>query len=168
VFIGFLPSKSGTARIEKVQVVAQEPRVCILYESPHRIGRTLQELVEASSSRGGVEREVVVARELTKKFEELYRGPLSQAASHYNQDEGAKGKGEFTVVLGPIPEAPPPTGEEMEATITSMLTELMREQSGGQNLSTSEAVKKVTKALGQPKSKVYRISLALKVSWGEE
>ncbi|MEX1138482.1 MAG: 16S rRNA (cytidine(1402)-2'-O)-methyltransferase [Bacteroidota bacterium] len=70
VFEGFLPVKKG--RKTKLEELKNERRTVVLYESPHRIVKTLTEI---GSTFG--ERQVVVARELTKKFEEIVRGPLS-------------------------------------------------------------------------------------------
>jgi 16S rRNA (cytidine1402-2'-O)-methyltransferase len=70
VFEGFLPHKKG--RKTRMQELKEETRTIVLYESPHRIERTLQELSEAFG-----ERAAVLARELTKKFEEVRRGTLS-------------------------------------------------------------------------------------------
>lgn len=63
------------------------------FESPHRMARTLSELAEMAP-----DRMVLVARELTKKFEELFRGPLKDAARHFAE---VAPRGEFTVVLSP-------------------------------------------------------------------
>lgn len=70
VFEGFLPVKKG--RKTKLGILKTETRTIILYESPHRVLKTLEELKSAFG-----ERKVVVARELTKKFEETVRGPIS-------------------------------------------------------------------------------------------
>ncbi|MBI2620413.1 MAG: 16S rRNA (cytidine(1402)-2'-O)-methyltransferase [Ignavibacteriales bacterium] len=70
VFEGFLPVKKG--RKTRLGILKSEPRTIILYESPHRMLKTLNEVFEVFG-----ERQVVVARELTKKFEEIVRGPLS-------------------------------------------------------------------------------------------
>ncbi len=70
VYEGFLPVKKG--RKTRIQGLKDEKRTIVLYESPHRVLKTLSELHEAWG-----DRQVVVARELTKKFEEVVRGPLS-------------------------------------------------------------------------------------------
>lgn len=174
--MGFLPSKAGTARRNKVRQVAEERRICILYESPHRITRTLRELheltLEDPTSCG--KRDVVVARELTKRHEDIFRGSLAEAADYYQPKEEGKGggsqpsstlKGEFTVVLGPVEAEAPPTEEEAQASMADRLTQLMKGEGG---MSTSEAVKQVSKALGLPKSKVYKVALELREEWGEK
>lgn len=94
VFEGFLPSRKG--RQTRMRIVATETRTVVLYESPHRIARTLRELVETC----GTDRPAAVARELTKRFEEVRRGTLGELAAHF--DGSAKAKGEFVVVIGAL------------------------------------------------------------------
>jgi 16S rRNA (cytidine1402-2'-O)-methyltransferase len=72
VFEGFLPVKKGRRRV--LERLREEERTIVLYESPHRIERTLSDLLNALG-----DRRAVIARELTKKFEEVVRGTLSEA-----------------------------------------------------------------------------------------
>jgi 16S rRNA (cytidine1402-2'-O)-methyltransferase len=89
VFEGFLPHKKGrTSQIEKLK---GEGRSIILYESPHRIVRTLQELAQSFGDRRGA-----VSRELTKKFEEVRRGTLAELAEYFSRSTP---KGEFVIVI---------------------------------------------------------------------
>ncbi len=90
IFEGFLPHKKG--RKTRLGQLAKETRTIILYESPHRLLRTLSEL---SIFMG--DRRIVVAREITKKFEEIYRGNISQALIHFSQKSI---KGEFVLIIG--------------------------------------------------------------------
>lgn len=90
-FEGFLPRRAGRRR-KRLKELASEPRTVILYESPHRLLRTLKELLEVMG-----EREVVLARELTKRFEEFRRGPISQLLAEV-EEEGVKG--ELVLLLG--------------------------------------------------------------------
>ncbi len=89
VFEGFLPVKKG--RKTKLEILRTEPRTIILYESPHRILKTLGE-IQASFG----DRQVVVARELTKKFEEIVRGKLSMVLPHLT---GKPTRGEYVIVV---------------------------------------------------------------------
>ena len=89
VFEGFLPVKKG--RKTRFEFLVDEPRTIIFYESPHRIIKTLTELLQYFG-----EREVAVCRELTKKFEETIRGPLSGVISKLEQ---RKPRGEFVIIL---------------------------------------------------------------------
>jgi len=88
VFIGFLPHKKG--RQTKLREIAEEKRTIILYESPFRIIKLLNELLEFAG-----DREVSVSRELTKKFEQTCRGNISEVLPQIKE------KGEFVVILGP-------------------------------------------------------------------
>jgi len=92
VFEGFLPKKKG--RQTRLSQIATEPRTTILYESPHRLLRTLDELVVQC----GEDRPVAVARELTKTYEEIERGTLREVHSYFA--EYNKVKGEIVIVLG--------------------------------------------------------------------
>lgn len=90
VFEGFLPHKKGRQTILKE--LATEPRTIVLYESPHRLIKTLEQLVEYLGS----ERRVSVSRELTKKFEETKTGTATEVLEHFRQKEV---KGEIVLVI---------------------------------------------------------------------
>ena len=90
VFEGFLPIKKG--RKTKLEQLAAEERTIILYESPHRLTKTLQELAQYF----GAERQAAVSRELTKMFEETRRDTLHNLAAHYSQHNP---KGEIVIVV---------------------------------------------------------------------
>jgi len=96
-FEGFLPKK-GKERRGRIQRIAGEDRAVVLYESPHRLRKTLAELAEAL----GPEHPVAVARELTKRHEEIFRGTLAEALAHFQNP-----RGEFVIVLAPAPARPP-------------------------------------------------------------
>ncbi|MDP1678458.1 MAG: 16S rRNA (cytidine(1402)-2'-O)-methyltransferase [Bacteroidota bacterium] len=89
VFEGFLPHKKG--RKTKLERLKDEHRTIVLYESPHRILKTLQELLEYCG-----ERKVVVGREMTKIYEEIIRGNLSDVVKDFSTRVI---KGEFVIVL---------------------------------------------------------------------
>jgi len=88
LFLGFLPTKKG--RQSKLKEISNEKRVMVLYESPYRIKKLLGELLEFVG-----DKEVVVCRELTKKFEEVYRGKVSEISNQIKE------KGEFVVIIKP-------------------------------------------------------------------
>jgi len=90
VFEGFLPHKKG--RQKRLQELLEDERTVVFYESPHRIIKLLNELVKYECS----ERRIALCRELTKLHEEIFRGTVSDALSHF--DEKAP-RGEFVVVL---------------------------------------------------------------------
>ncbi len=90
VFEGFLPLKKG--RHTMMKQLAEEERTIVLYESPHRLVKTLKELAEYM----GTERHAAVCRELTKMFEETRKGSLQELAAHY---EAHAPKGEIVLVI---------------------------------------------------------------------
>jgi 16S rRNA (cytidine1402-2'-O)-methyltransferase len=96
VFEGFLPHKKGRQTLLKA--LALEPRTVVLYESPHRLIKTLDQIMEFM----GPDRLVSVSRELTKKFEETKTGPASEVLLHFRQQEV---KGEITIVIHGNPAA---------------------------------------------------------------
>lgn len=90
-FEGFLPHQKG--RQTRLKTLSEETRTIVLYESPHRLLKTLQQLSEFL----GTERPASVSRELTKLFEETARGTLAQLIAHF----GSKAiKGEMVIVVG--------------------------------------------------------------------
>ncbi|HAB15680.1 MAG TPA: 16S rRNA (cytidine(1402)-2'-O)-methyltransferase [Verrucomicrobiota bacterium] len=91
-FVGFLPHKSGQ-RARRLAELAALPGTLVLYESPFRIARLVSELATAMP-----EREVVLARELTKRFEEWLRGKPAALAALW---QARPRKGEFVVLIGP-------------------------------------------------------------------
>jgi 16S rRNA (cytidine1402-2'-O)-methyltransferase len=93
-FIGFLPHKSGQRR-NQLESLKTVPGTLVFYESPYRIVRLLGELNEVFP-----EREVVLARELTKKFEEYLRG---KPAALLEIAQQRSLKGEFVVLIAPMP-----------------------------------------------------------------
>ena len=89
VFEGFLPLKKG--RRTKLEKLKTEERTIVLYESPHRVLKTLGELLESLG-----DRDVAVARELTKKFEEVMRGKLSGVLSDMSKRQP---RGEYVIIV---------------------------------------------------------------------
>ncbi len=90
VFEGFLPVKKG--RQTRLQLLAEESRTLILYESPHKLLKTLAHIIEYF----GAERQVAVCRELTKMYEETVRGTAAQILEHYTKKPA---KGEIVIVV---------------------------------------------------------------------
>ncbi len=91
VFEGFLPQKKG--RQTKFKEMAEEQRTIVLYESPHRLVKCLNQICEFM----GEDRPVCVSRELTKMFEEYVRGTAKEVLEHYEQHPP---KGEIVVIIG--------------------------------------------------------------------
>lgn len=92
VFEGFLPIKKG--RQTAMRAFIDEERTIVLYESPHRIAKTLKEL----ASFLGAERNAAVVREVSKKFEETHKGTLTGLADFF---EAHPAKGEIVLIVGP-------------------------------------------------------------------
>jgi 16S rRNA (cytidine1402-2'-O)-methyltransferase len=90
IFEGFLPPKKG--RQSRLEQMAQESRTVLFYESPHKIVKTLSQMIPYF----GAERSVVISRELSKKFESNFRGGLEEALKFFEQNPP---KGEFVVVV---------------------------------------------------------------------
>lgn len=92
-FEGFLPQKKG--RQKRLKQLVDEDRTIIFYESPYRLQKLLGELRKYTHDR----RMIAVCRELTKKFEEVVRGPLKEVFNEFEQRD--KIRGEIAVVLAP-------------------------------------------------------------------
>lgn len=90
VFEGFLPHKKG--RKTRLEILAEDPRTVILYESPHRIIKTLTQIAEHF----GAERKVSFSREISKKFEETKRGTVTEVLAYFKDK---KPKGEFVLCI---------------------------------------------------------------------
>jgi 16S rRNA (cytidine1402-2'-O)-methyltransferase len=143
VFEGFLPRK-GAGRRERLTALAGEQRTAVLYEAPHRLARTLADLVDAC----GGDRPVAIARELTKLHEEVWRGTLAGAAAWAAEREPP---GELVVVLGGAPAATPP-GDE--AIADAVRTELAA------GASARDAARSVAARLDVPRRRAYAIATA--------
>ena len=95
VFEGFLPIKKG--RKKRLEELANEQRTVILYESPHRILKSLKQFVQFFDE----SREISIVRELTKKFETQFRGSICKAIEFYEKN---KPKGEFVICISSLKE----------------------------------------------------------------
>ena len=91
-FEGFLPVKKG--RTKRLKELSTEKKTMVFYESPHRILKTLNDL----SNYFDVESQISVSRELTKLYEETFRGTIKESVEHFEKN---KTKGEFVIVLSP-------------------------------------------------------------------
>ncbi|HMF83776.1 MAG TPA: 16S rRNA (cytidine(1402)-2'-O)-methyltransferase [Acidimicrobiia bacterium] len=147
VFEGFLPRK-GRARAERLSAVARESRTTVLFEAPTRVRTTLVDLAGAC----GGQRPVAVARELTKAFEEVWRGTLATAASHVERSEP---RGEHVIVVGPAPERAPAGNAEVEAAVRAALAD---------GRSARDAASDVADALGVARRRAYEAATRLKES----
>lgn len=144
VFEGFLP-RSGAARSTRLAELAVEPRTAVVYEAPHRIARTMGDLLAAC----GAERRVAVCRELTKLHEEIWRGRVGDAVAATAVTEP---RGEYVVVLDGAP-APTPADDEV------LVAALRRALDGG--ASKRDAVGTVAHDYGVAKKTVYQLALTI-------
>ncbi len=147
LFQGFLPSRRS-ARRRTLAELARVPATLVLYEAPHRLRATLADCLELLG-----DREACIARELTKRFEELRHGRLRDLLAAL--DEESAPRGEMVLVLGP-PAAPEPGAEEGEE---DALREALREALGRGSL--RDAVAEVAALTGVSRSRVYRLALEL-------
>jgi len=145
VFEGFLPLEKQS-RHARMGSWATETRTIVFYEAPHRLRQTLTDLIDHL----GETRPVAIGRELTKQFEEFYRGTLAEALDHFTRHPP---KGEFTIVLGG---APPPPGAWTEAQIRAALQDLLH-----QGMSRSEASRELADLTGLAKRQIYQWSLEI-------
>ncbi len=90
LFEGFLPAKKG--RTKRLKELSNEKKTIIFYESPHRILKTLKDFSNYFSP----EKQVSVSREITKIYEETFRGTIEESIEHFEKN---KPKGEFVIVL---------------------------------------------------------------------
>lgn len=148
LFHGFLPPKAGPRAAEIARLRAAEraglSATLILYEAPHRLAETLAALAEGL----GADRPAAVARELTKRFEEVRRGTLAALSAHY---AGAEARGEIAIVIGPAPEERG-TAEELEARLRDALAA---------GMSVRDAAASVAEATGLPRKQVYARALEI-------
>jgi 16S rRNA (cytidine1402-2'-O)-methyltransferase len=144
---GFLP-RTGAGRRERLAALRTERRTVVLYEAPHRLARTLADLaVSLDPDRG-----IVLARELTKLHEEVWRGTIG-AAQQWIEARGARG--EFVLVLAGAPAPPPATTGDVEDAVRAALAAGADQKS---------AVAEVAAALDVPRRVVYAAALRLRDS----
>lgn len=146
-FEGFL-SAHGRERRTRLESLASETRTLVFFEAPHRIAETLEALAEVF----GVERRAVVARELTKLHETIYRGTLAQLIERSRSDENFQ-RGEITLV---IEGAKTSNVEFDEALLRKTLTVLLKE------LPTGKAASVAAQLTGVKRNDAY--ALALRIS----
>jgi len=145
LFYGFLPSKAA-ARKKWLASLKDRPETLVFYESPRRLGSLLEDAAQILG-----ERRVVVAREMTKVYEEVYRGTITEVLDQLGEEEV---KGEVTVILEGCPL--PPKAE------TSSIVEALKYYSRARGLSLKESVHRVAEELKVSRREVYRESLKLK------
>jgi 16S rRNA (cytidine1402-2'-O)-methyltransferase len=145
-FHGFLPPKQAARRAVLARLRAAEQAgfsaTLVFYESPHRAGETLADMAEVFG-----DRPAALARELTKKFEQVRRGGLAALAAHYASEAP---RGEVTLVVGPAPEVVVEMGELDDLLRAALRTQSVREAAAG-----------VSAATGLPRKQVYARALEI-------
>ncbi len=143
-FEGFLPRK-GRARADRIEELAAERRSTVIFEAPHRVRRTVADLAEAL----GGERMIFVAREITKLYEEAWRGPLAGAVSHLQE---AEPRGEYVLVVAGAPAPPEPDHDDVEGALRMRL---------GAGVDRKTAIAAVAKEMNIPRREVYELAIHL-------
>jgi len=144
-FVGFLPPKSG-ARKARLGELADQTDALVFYEAPHRVLDTVADMLAVL----GEARTLIVARELTKRFEQIERLPLAQAAPWFAED-GNRLRGEFVLI---VTGAPAPTGLPAEAErVLGMLLDA---------LPVKQAARLTADITGASKNALYQRALELK------
>jgi 16S rRNA (cytidine1402-2'-O)-methyltransferase len=145
VFEGFLP-RSGIERTERLAMTTTESRTIVLYEAPHRLVKTLSDLTTAC----GAMRRVVLARELTKLHEEIWRGTLQDANMYVANTEP---RGEYVIIIEPAKPPAPPTNEELLAAIRAEIAK---------GVSRKDSAARVSARFGVAKRTVYELALQVR------
>jgi 16S rRNA (cytidine1402-2'-O)-methyltransferase len=146
LFFGFLPA-TAAARRTALEALVALPFALVFYEAPHRVRAALAALGAVL----GASREVVIARELTKRFETIHRCTLGEASSWIEADADRE-RGEFVLVVG----APPAAVAEVEGAHDATLALLLAE------LPLARAVKLAAALTGAPRNRLYERALLLK------
>jgi 16S rRNA (cytidine1402-2'-O)-methyltransferase len=144
-FVGFLPAKAA-ARRKALTALAAVPGALVFYEAPHRV---LESVADMAAALGG-QRQCLVARELTKRFETLHRLPLAEAAAWLGADPDRL-RGEFVLLIDAAGEAAPDTAQA-----DGLMRVLLEE------LPPNQAARLAAKATGIDRQTLYRRALELK------
>jgi len=147
-FEGFLPAQTA-ARDARLRQLVSDPRTLVFYEAPHRIEASLAAMAAAF----GAAREAVVARELTKRFETIYRGTLAELCATVGADPDAS-RGEFVVLVAGNVAEQGADDAELERLLRIVLAETDRRA----------AVRIVTALSGRSRNQVYQVSLRVSAS----
>ncbi len=146
VFEGFLPTKNKL-RKQCLFYLQKEPRTMIFYEAPHRVQETLIDFLAVF----GDQRRVVLARELTKIYEEFWRGNIKEAINYY---ENHQAKGEFTIIVEGNTE-----NQELDLSETDIKREL--EKLLQQGMSKVEASRHLAEFTAYSKRQIYQLALEM-------
>ncbi|MDD5018705.1 MAG: 16S rRNA (cytidine(1402)-2'-O)-methyltransferase [Eubacteriales bacterium] len=142
VFIGFLPKNAGD-RKQQIARIASSDTPCVVYETPHKLGDTLKDFRDAF----GEDRHIVVAKELTKVHESVFRGPVSEACRVFESDI----KGEYVIITG--------AKEEKTKDITDSEIKALIETYIESGMTKKDAAKAASDKFGINKNRVYKLTI---------
>lgn len=142
-YIGFLPHRQGE-RKKQLKSVAGEPGVIVAFETPHRIEAALADILAVLG-----DRRIAVCRELTKLYEEIYRGTVAAAMAHFTEP-----RGEFTLVIeGNREKEKPPEAKDIREKVAALVSE---------GASAKEAVAALAEETGASRKELYRLFLEIR------
>ncbi len=150
VYLGFLP-RTASARRKLLLGVATEPRTLVAYEAPHRVREALDDIAAVLGNRP-----LCAARELTKMFEEFYRGSVNAARDYFAEHEP---RGEFTLVIGGQNEEHRTQSTENEPWDDTRIVEAVRDLIAT-GMARTEAVKRVARSSGRDRREVYQLAIS--------
>lgn len=150
VYLGFLP-RLKSARRKLLQSVADEPRTLVAYEAPHRVRASLDDIAEMLGDRA-----ICAARELTKLYEEFFRGSVTEARAHFAQTAP---RGEFTLVIEGKTEDGRRRTEDEGRWDDARVREAVRDLIAA-GLPRTDAVKRVARAAGIDRRAVYQLAIS--------
>ena len=146
-FSGFLPAKRGERRAA-LEAIKASPRTQVFYEAPHRVVEALEDVVEVL----GESRHVVIAREVTKRYEEFLRGRAGEVLETLKSRDGVKG--EITLLIGKAEENE--TRGAADALVRPGVRQRVAQIMAEEKVDEKAALKKVAKERGVSKSEAYR------------
>jgi 16S rRNA (cytidine1402-2'-O)-methyltransferase len=142
IYTGFLPRTRG-ARQQFLKTIADEKRTIVAFEAPHRLLKSLEDINIILGDRN-----LAICRELTKKYEEVFRGTVSQSIQHFSQP-----RGEFTIVI----EGQKSSVKHIDESIREMMIELR-----GGGLTAQEAIKLLVEKTGVSRKELYSLWISIK------
>jgi 16S rRNA (cytidine1402-2'-O)-methyltransferase len=141
LFLGMLPRRRAD-RLRRLQRVAHEPHTLVVYEAPHRLVEALADMAEVL----GVDRRLAVCCELTKLYEETWRGTVAEAQAHF---QAHRPRGEYTLVIAGVSADEPAWDDEAVLTRVAALV--------GEGWSSRDAVRQAADESGRPRRDVYQL-----------
>ncbi len=139
--VGFIPSKPS-GRVKAIQEIADDPGTVVFFETPHRIRATLETMAGMLA-----DRQIVVCRELTKLYEEIWRGMSFEALEHFTSPQG-----EFVIVVAPKPRGDNEGKSVTDDEILSAVNELASSTNSNRDLADAVSLK-----TGASRRRVYQL-----------